>query len=362
MLFRSPLQHSQSSATRHRGESNSETIHVPGTQTPKKGRRSPSMSGMPSRFPLASVVSPPRARRNQSIAERRRSLASVPKPTSPDTAGTPVRKPSDRTSGTGGRGDRAIPTPTAGNLFDIPDSSQGPSQSGNAGRATENSGFAPTFNTPAHPSVDANGRLDSDLSDLTDIMDLMDQQPEVDPIPALEKQRRQRASSIVEDSQSQRGKASTMEPPSTPRQPTKSQSLEVKPLKSILKKPLKRDHSSSQQSEETPSLAAPPRRQLQPLKGKNSLASLGPDIAGFSSSQDAGLSRAVGFRDREVSVIESATTTADVETTTPAINTGQRLKRTKTIRSGALESQTQATPAARTTRMSIPYKPSSSRK
>lgn len=357
-----PQSASSSAATRQRVELSRETVQVPGTQTPRRNQRSPSFSVAASRAPYAVTASPIKARRNHSIAERRRTQpTSSRKPPTQDTSGTPVRKPSDRTTGSGGRpGNRPGPPSFANAIFDIPDSSQEPSQK----RAHETKKAAPrgqvqAESTPTRPSAEGK-RIDSDFSNLTDLMDMMDQNPELDVIPVLEQQRRQRASSIAEDSQSQPGKATVMEPPSTPREPKTASAHEPKPLKSILKK---RAHSMASQVEESPA-QAPPRKQLQPLKGKNSLASLGAGTVGFRSSQDVGPSRSVGFSAGEPVETHDTAVATQVGTRPNNVTTGRGLKRTQTIRRPLLatESEVQSTPIAKKPRLSIPYKPSSSQK
>ena len=354
---------SPSTATRQRVELSQETVQVPGTQTPCRNQRSPSLPVAATRAPYSVTAGPMKPRRNHSIAERRRTqTTSSGKPPTPDTSGTPVRKPSDRTTGSGGRpGNRPGPPSFANAIFEIPDSSQEPSQK----RAHETKKAAPrgqvqAESTPTRPSAESK-RIDSDFSDLTDLMDMMDQNPEVDVIPVLEQQRRRRASSIAEDTQSQRGKASVMEPPSTPREPKTAAAQEPKPLKSILKK---RTHSMASQVEESPA-QAPPRKQLQPLKGKNSLASLGTGTVGFRSSQDAGPSRSVGFSEVETGEKHDTAVATQAGSTRPNnVTTGRGLKRTQTIRRPPLatESEMQSTPVAKKPRLSIPYKPSSSQK
>ena len=357
-----PQSASPSAATRQRVELSQESVQVPGTQTPRRSQRSPPLPVPATRAP-AVTASPIKPRRNHSIAERRRTqTTSSAKPPTPDTSGTPVRKPSDRTTGSGGRpGNRPGPPSFASVIFGIPDSSQEPSQK----RAHETKKAAPrghvqAESTPTRPSADSK-RIDSDFSDLTDLMDMMDQNPEVDVIPVLEQQRRQRASSIAEDSQIQRGKTTAMEPPSTPREPKTAPAHEPKPLKSILKK---RTHSMASQIEESPA-QAPPRKQLQPLKGKNSLASLGTGTVGFRSSQDARPSRSVGFSAGEAGETQDTVVATQVGSTRPDnVTTGRGLKRTQTIRRPPLatESEVQSTPVAKKPRLSIPYKPSSSQK
>lgn len=354
----SAAQYSQSLATRRCEERTTEVVQVPGTQTPQKSRRSPSVPSVASRSPHVAMVSPPRARRNHSIAERRRILASSSKPPTPDNSGTPVRKPTDRTTGSGGRGHRAIPAPKANSIFDIPDSSEEASQKRGVATSKAGRGPVPQSTTPARPACDGNGKLDSDFSDLTDLMDMMDENPEADVIPTLEQQRLARASSIVEESQSQRSKAGTMEPPSTPREPSGSQAQDPKPLKSILKK---RSHSISQEAEEIVALA-PPRRQIQPPKGKNSLASLGTGVVGFRSSPEAGPSRTAGSQAKEQSAAESSTAAAQFDTSRPANTRTPRVRRTKTFRGFGTDPEVQSTPVAKKPRMSIPYKSGSQKK
>ena len=273
-----------------------------------------------------------------------------------------MRKPSDRTTGSGGHPGNRPGLPSFANAtFEIPDSSQEPSQK----RAHETKKAAPrgqiqAESTPTRPFAESK-RVDSEFSDLTDLLDMMDQSPEVDVIPVLDQQRRQRASSTAEDSQSQRGKATVREPPSTPRELKTAPAHEPKKLKSILKK---RTHSMASQVEESPA-QAPPRRHLQPLKGKNSLASLGTGTVGFRSSQDAGPSRSVGFSAGEAGEThDTAVATQVGSTRSNNVTTGRGLKRTQTIRRPTLatESEMQSTPVAKKPRLSIPYKPSSSQK
>ena len=354
---------STSAAPRQKVELSQETLQVSGTQTPRRNRCSPSFPVAATRASYAVTASPIKTRRNHSIAERRRTqTTSSAKPPTPDTSETPVRKPSDRTTGSGGHpGNRPGPPSFANATFEIPDSSQEPSQK----RAHETKKAAPrgqiqAESTPTRPFAESK-RVDSEFSDLTDLLDMMDQSPEVDVIPVLEQQRLQRASSTAEDSQSQRSKATVMEPPSTPREPKTAPAHEPKKLKGILKK---RTHSMASQVEESPA-QAPPRRHLQPLKGKNSLASLGTGSVGFRSSQDAGPSRSVGFSAGEAGETHDTAVATQVGSTRPNnVTTGRGLKRTQTIRRPTLatESEPQSTPVVKKPRLSIPYKPSSSQK